>query len=173
MGFFTTRERAELGKSTEASKSTEATVQKIAREPVRRDFAPRRQAVAPDLTGHVGVLMQGVTEKCLQEIDRLVAVLRQRREQLLAESARMQREIIAFASLNQSTMQSTRIISENLAHFVKVPDAPRLAAFGEDSDAAPRDGGAAASVPFSEDGSATGGRAEASEAVGDPRPDLA
>ena len=56
MGFFTTRERAELGKSAEA------TVQARVRNSARRDFAPRQRAVEPDLAGHVGLLMQRVTE---------------------------------------------------------------------------------------------------------------
>jgi len=49
-----------------------------------------------------------------------------RREELLAESARVQRQIIEYAELSQSTVQSTRIIAESLAHFNKVPDAPSM-----------------------------------------------
>jgi len=39
---------------------------------------------------------------------------------------RMCREILAYAKLNQSTMDSTRVISESLASLAKVPDAPAM-----------------------------------------------
>jgi hypothetical protein len=130
MGFFTTRDRAEPGKSVEPR------VEGRVRDGARRDFAPPRRRVAePDLTGHVGVLMQRVTESSLQEIDGLIARLQQRREQLLDENDRVQRQIIAFAQMSQSTMQSTKIISESLAHFIKLPDAPPLGALEADSAA--------------------------------------
>jgi len=116
MGFFTTRERAELGSSIDARP-----------RPVRREFtpaAPRRRAAEPDITGHAGLLVQRVTESSVQEIDSLIAQLRQRRQQVLDETARVQREIIGFAQLSQSTMQSTKIISESLTLFTKGGEAP-------------------------------------------------
>jgi hypothetical protein len=118
MGFFTSRERSELGTSAESR------VQGREREVVRHDFLPRRRpASEPDLTGHVGTLMRRVADSSLQDIDELIAKLQRRREQLLAESERVQREIIEYAKLSQTTMQSTKIIAESLAHFNKVPDA--------------------------------------------------
>src|SRR5712691_8979492 len=86
-------------------------VQGQVRELVRRDFAPRRRPADGDLAGHVGSLMERVAEASLQEIDDLIAELRRRREQLLGESARVQRAIIEYAQLSQSTMQSTNIIT--------------------------------------------------------------
>ncbi len=118
MGFFTTRERSELGKSAEIR------VQGEVRELVRRDFAPRRRPADSDIAGHVGSLMERVAGASLQEIDDLIAELRRRREQLLGESARVQRAIIEYAQLSQSTMQSTKIITESLAYWNKIPDAP-------------------------------------------------
>jgi hypothetical protein len=127
MGFFTSRERGEFGKSAEPRVPEEE------RDVVRHDFAPRprRRPAEPDLTGHVGTLMRRVSDSSLQDIDDLIAKLQRRREQLLAESERVQREIIEYAKLSQTTMQSTKIISESLAHFNKVPDAP----FNKVSDA--------------------------------------
>jgi hypothetical protein len=127
MGFFTSRERGEFGKSVEPRVPEEE------RDVVRHDFAPRprRRPAEPDLTGHVGTLMRRVSDSSLQDIDDLIAKLQRRREQLLAESERVQREIIEYAKLSQTTMQSTKIISESLAHFNKVPDAP----FNKVSDA--------------------------------------
>jgi hypothetical protein len=127
MGFFTSRERGEFGKSVEPRVPEEE------RDVVRHDFAPRprRRPAEPDLTGHVGTLMRRVSDSSLQDIDDLIAKLQRRREQLLAESERVQREIIEYAKLSQTTMQSTKIISESLAHFNKVPDVP----FNKVSDA--------------------------------------
>jgi hypothetical protein len=127
MGFFTSRERGEFGKSVEPRVPEEE------RDVVRHDFAPRprRRPAEPDLTGHVGTLMRRVSDNSLQDIDDLIAKLQRRREQLLAESERVQREIIEYAKLSQTTMQSTKIISESLAHFNKVPDGP----FNKVSDA--------------------------------------
>jgi hypothetical protein len=117
MGFFTTRDRVEAVRSVEARAQA-----KVAPDGIR-DFAPRRRAAEPDLSGHVGVVMQRVTDSSLHEIDTLIARLRQRREQLLEENDRVQRQIVAFAQMSQTTMQSTKIISESLAHFVKRPGA--------------------------------------------------
>jgi len=136
MGFFTSRERGELGKSAEPRLPGRE------REVVRHDFAPRRrpQAAEPDLTNHVGTLMRRVSDSSLRDIDELIDRLQRRREQLLAESERVQREIIEYAKLSQTTMQSTKIISESLAHFNKVPDAPRMSDLADSEDAGRRNG---------------------------------
>jgi hypothetical protein len=122
MSFFTPREHAELGKSAEMRGRGKA------RELVRDEFAPRarRQPAEPDISGHVGTLVNRVAASSVQEIDDLIFRLQQRRQQLLDESARVQRNVIEYAALSQSTMQSTKIISESLALFNKVPDAPRV-----------------------------------------------
>jgi hypothetical protein len=122
MGFFTTRERAELGKSAEMRGQGKA------RELVRQDFAPRvrPRPADPDISGHVGTLVNRVAASSVQEIDDLIVRLRQRREQLINESARVQREILEYAALSQSTMQSTKIIRESLGQFNKVPDPLRV-----------------------------------------------
>jgi peptidoglycan hydrolase CwlO-like protein len=121
MGFFTPRERAELGKSAEMRGQGKA------RELVRHEFTPRaRRPADPDISGHVGTLVNRVAASSVQEIDELIVRLQRRRQQLLDERERVQREILAYTALSQSTMQSTKIISESLAQFNKVPDAPRM-----------------------------------------------
>ena len=132
MSFFTTRERAELGKSAEIR--TERKVRGV----VRDEFAPRRRRPDNDLPGHVDSVMQErpadnnlgghvrsvmrqVTESSLQEIDDLIVALRRRREELLSESAHVQRAVIEYAKLSQSTMKSARIITESLSHLIRVP----------------------------------------------------
>jgi hypothetical protein len=102
MGFFTARERAELGRSVEIG------VEGKGGESVRHDFAPRQRPREDDAAGHLGSLMQRVAKTALQEIDDLIAELRRRRERLLSESARVQREIIEYAKLSQSAVQSTK-----------------------------------------------------------------
>jgi hypothetical protein len=139
MGFFTPRERAELGESLEVRG------QGRVREPLRRDYTPRRTPRSPDaprtpdtarspdaprgpdLAGHVGTLMQRVSETSLREIDELIAMLKRRREKVLTETVRMQRDIVEYAKLNQSTIQSVKVISDSLAHLKGVPDASHTA----------------------------------------------
>ena len=134
MSFFTTRERAELGKSAEIR------MDRKVRDVVRSEFAPRqrspdsdlpghvdsvmRQRPADNLGGHVGSVIQQVTESSLQEIDDLSVVLRRRREELLSESAQVQRAVIEYAKLSQSTMQSVRLITESLSHLNRVSAPP-------------------------------------------------
>src|SRR5262245_58203865 len=156
MSFFT-RERGEHGKSTERSMEREV------RDVVRSEIAPRRSRPDSDLPGHADSVMQQqpadnnlgghvrsvirqVTESSLREIDDLIVVLRRRREELLNESARVERAIIEYAKLSQSTMQSARIITESLSHLNRVP-APREQGeshVGDVSDEEPRDSGSAA-----------------------------
>jgi hypothetical protein len=157
MSFFTTRERAELGKSAEIR------MERKVRDVVRDEFAPRRRRPDNDLPGHVGSvrqqrpadnhiagnvasMLQQVAERSLQEIDDLIVVLRRRREELLNESARVERAVIEYAKLSQSTMQSARIITESLSHLNRVPAPPDKGErhVGNVSDEEPRDSGSAA-----------------------------
>ena len=157
MSFFTTRERVELGKSVEI------TAEEKVREVVRSEFAPRRRRSDNDLAGHVGSVMQQrpadnnlgghvrsvirqVSESSLQEIDDLIVVLQRRREELLSETARVQRAVIEYAKLSQSTMQSARIITESLSHLNKVPAPPHKSEcnVGDISNEEHRDSGGAA-----------------------------
>ena len=107
MGFFTKRERAELDKVTEV----EGEIRDFVRE--RRDTVDDGQHVANRLT----FLIDQVAGSSIQEIDHLSARLQALREQLHEQGERVQREVVEYAALSQSTMQSTRIISENLARW--------------------------------------------------------
>ena len=53
----------------------------------------------------------------VQEIDKLIGELQSLRDMLSNEGARVQREIIQYATLSQSAMQSTKIITESLAQW--------------------------------------------------------
>jgi hypothetical protein len=100
------------------------------REFVRRDVVGRRPAPQePDgraVADNISSLLARVSVSSVQEIDRLISDLQGLRERLAAEAERVQREIVEYASLSQAAMLSTKIISESLNHWKKVPDAPRL-----------------------------------------------
>jgi len=115
MAFFSARRRPELG--------TDIGVEGKDRQSVRQDLAPPQCPRDEDGAGHLSLLMQRVAKTALQEIDELKAELGRRREKLLSESARVQREIIEYAKLSQSAMQSTKIISQRLSSLNKFPDA--------------------------------------------------
>jgi hypothetical protein len=48
----------------------------------------------------------------VREIDNIIVELQTFREKLQSEGARVQREIVEYATLSQSTLQSTKVISE-------------------------------------------------------------
>lgn len=121
MSFFKPREPGDLDKPAETRGRGNA------RDLDQSDFAPRaRRPADADISGHVGTLLNRMAASSMQEIDDLIFRLRQRREQLVSESERVQREIVEYATLSRSTVESTKIISESLAQFHKVPDVPRV-----------------------------------------------
>jgi len=123
MGFFTARERTELGKS-QTGLGAQGRPQEQVRNLVRDDLAARRRpADNLDVAGDVVSPLQRTVATSLLEIDDVIVELRRQREELLSESARMQREISDYAKFNQSTIQSTKIITERLANLRSPPDA--------------------------------------------------
>jgi hypothetical protein len=160
MGFFTAGERAELGKSAE--RGAQGNIRELARD----DFARRRPPAGNDLAGDVGSLTQRLAKTSLREIDDLIVELQRRREELLSESARVQREIVEYAKLSQSTMQSTKIITESLAHWNRVPDAPSMTELHSNEDR--KSGSSEPFGQYSEDHGTFGGQAEATQVPGSP-----
>jgi hypothetical protein len=123
MGMFTTRAPDEAGETM----ATE--VEGEIREFVRRDTAALRRPSANDgdmVANNIGSLLQRVSGQSVQEIDSLIAELQVLRERLQLEGERVRRNIVEYASLSQAAMQSTKIISESLSHWKKVPDAPGI-----------------------------------------------
>jgi hypothetical protein len=118
--------------------------------------------------------MHGVAKTSLDEIDDLIAELRRRREKLLSESARIQREIVQLQAFSQSAVQSTKISTRHLAHFKigtqrlshlkKIADAPAMSPPPVEhvSNEEHREGGAEASPQHGD--RTTGDRVEATEA---------
>jgi hypothetical protein len=115
--------------SAEIDKAGETQVEGEIREFVRRDIATLRRQPESDsemVASNIGTLLQRVAGTSVKEIDKLIAELQTLREMLHNEGARVQREIVEYATLSQAAMQSTRIIAESLTHWKKVPDAPSM-----------------------------------------------
>jgi hypothetical protein len=70
----------------------------------------------------LGSLLERVVGASLQNIDDVILELQVFRERLDKESARMQREIVEYATMSQAAMQSTRIIAESLTSWKKPAD---------------------------------------------------
>jgi adenylosuccinate synthase len=76
------------------------------------------------VANNLNTLLQRVTGTSVQEIDKLITELQMLRDTLQSEAARVQREIVDYASLSQAALQSTKTIAESLTQWKKVPDAP-------------------------------------------------
>jgi cell division septum initiation protein DivIVA len=122
MTFFKRGEPTEFtrAETTDLDKSIESTVETEIREFVRRDVASRSPETENELiTNNISTLLQRVAGSSVAEIDRLTSELHTLRELLQSERSRVQREITQYAHLNQSAMQSTKIISESVANCKK------------------------------------------------------
>jgi hypothetical protein len=123
MGVFKSREI-----SDGETKTADVEVEGEIRDFVRRDVANLRR---PDnesevVANNIGTLLQRVAGSSVQEIDRLISELQRVRDLLTNEGARVQREIVEFATLSQAAMQSTKVISDSLTTWKRVPDAPSM-----------------------------------------------
>ena len=116
------------GEPTDLDKSTEVMEAEI-RELAHRDVVPPRQAPQVDrelVTNDIGALLHRVAGSSVAEIDRLMSELQTLRDLLHSEGARVQRQIAVYAHLNQSVVQSTKIISESLGKFEDQKHSARL-----------------------------------------------
>jgi hypothetical protein len=115
--------------TVEDDKLAETEVEGEIRDFVRRDVATLRRSPENDsemVASNIGTLLQRVAGTSVQEIDRLISELQALRDMLHNEGARVQREIVEYATLSQAAMQSTKIIAESLTHWKRTPDAPSL-----------------------------------------------
>lgn len=92
------------------------------------DAPPRRpENEGTFIAGNISSLLQRVSASSLQEIDALINDLKVMREKLHEDGRRVHRQIVQYASLSQSAMQSTRAITESLGQWKKMgPGAPRI-----------------------------------------------
>ena len=123
MTLFKSRDSSELDKAVESEVEGEI------REFVRRDVATLRRHPESDseiVASNINSQLQRVAGTSIQEIDKLIAELQTLRDRLSTEAARVQREIVEYATLSQAAMQSTKIIAESISSWKKVPDAPSM-----------------------------------------------
>jgi len=123
MGVFKSRE-IDDGETKTADVEVEGEI----RDFVRRDVASLRR---PDnesevVANNIGTLLSRIAGSSVQEIDRLIGELQRVRDLLQNEGTRVQREIVEFATLSQAAMQSTKVISDSLTTWKRVPDAPSM-----------------------------------------------
>jgi hypothetical protein len=114
---------------TDLDKPADTGVEGEIREFVRRDVAGLRRQPENEselVANNIGNLLQRVAGTSVQEIDKLIGELQTLREMLSSEGARVQKEIVEYATLSQAAMQSTRIIAESISHWKKIPDAPSI-----------------------------------------------
>jgi len=123
MTLFKSRDTSEIESAVETEVEGEI------REFVRRDVATLRRHPESDsemVASNINSLLQRVAGTSIQEIDKLIAELQTLRDRLSTEAARVQREIVEYATLSQAAMQSTKIIAESISSWKKVPDAPSM-----------------------------------------------
>ena len=95
---------------------------------VRQDPGADSQLVADNLA----LLLQQVEGTSLREIDYLIAELQTLREKLQIDETRVQRAIVKYTSLSQSTLHSTKVISECLANWKQSSRRPVRGTVGTD-----------------------------------------
>jgi hypothetical protein len=93
------------------------------------------EAESEVVANSIGSLLQRVVGSSVQDIEQLIVELQAMRTSLESEGARVQREIIEYAHLSQSAMQTTKVIAENLAKRKVHTDAPNLSGDDEASAA--------------------------------------
>jgi hypothetical protein len=129
----------------EHEQSAETNVEREIRDFVRRDVVAQpseheqpaetevegeiREFVRRDVATNLGRQPEHESERVASnitsvEIDKLITELETLRDRLQSEAARVQREIVEYASLTQGALQSTKIIAESLTQWRKGPGAP-------------------------------------------------
>jgi hypothetical protein len=98
------------------------------RELVRRESGAIRQSedTSEQATSDLSSLVHRVSGESTREVDHLIDGLNHLRQKLDDDGRRVQREIMEYASLSQSVIQLTKIVSEGMTHVKKEPDAPNI-----------------------------------------------
>jgi hypothetical protein len=86
-------------------------------------FRPLESIDGGTTANNLGTLLDRVSGTSTKEIDNLIGDLQTLRKKLQADSNRIQRDIAEYASLSQSVMQLTKIVSDSVK---KLPDAPNF-----------------------------------------------
>ena len=98
------------------------------RELVRRESSAIRQAGdnSEQAARELASLVQRISGGSTREVDHLINGLTNLRRKLDDAATQIQRDIIEFASLSQSVMQLTKIVSDGVTQVANVPDAPGI-----------------------------------------------
>jgi hypothetical protein len=98
-------------------------------ELVRRQSSTIRQvnSNSEDAARELASMVSRVSGDATREVDDLIGGLSHIRQKLDDEAARIHRDIAEFASLSQSVMQLTNIVSDGMSHVEKVEEAPSIA----------------------------------------------
>jgi hypothetical protein len=98
------------------------------RDLVRRESSAIRQSedTSEQAASELSSLVYRVSGESTREIDHLIDGLKHLRQKLDDDGRRVHREIVEYASLSQSVIQLTKIVSEGMTHVKKVPDAPNI-----------------------------------------------
>ena len=120
MSILKSRELARSGKQAE--------IEGNIRELVRQQSGTIRHSdpAGEQETSDLSSLLRQVSLQSTREVDRLIDDLRRLREKLEEQGNRVQRDIVEYASLSQSVVQLTKIVSEGMTHVKRVPDAPSI-----------------------------------------------
>ena len=108
------------------------------RDLVRRQRSAVRQSNNnyEDAARELASLVNRVSGDATREVDHLIGGLSHVRQKLDDEAARIHHDIVEFASLSQSVMQLTNIVSDGISHVAKVAEAPSIAEENPASDPA-------------------------------------
>lgn len=72
-------------------------------------------------TDRVSMYLRGISETSRDEIDALISDLSVLRQKLVADGSKIEQDLTDFATLNQSVLSLTEIVSESFAQ-VKAPE---------------------------------------------------
>jgi len=94
-----------------------------------RDLARPRSSASRrlDASGEQATsIVRRISLESTRDIDRLMTDLSNMRAKLEAEGNRIQRDILGYASLSQSVVELTKIISDSMANIKKLSDPPSI-----------------------------------------------
>jgi hypothetical protein len=96
---------------------------------VRRQSSAVRQANnnSEEAASELASLVNRVSGDATREVDHLIGGLSHLRQKLGDEAGRIHHDIVEYASLSQSVMQLTNIVSDGMTHVAKVAEAPSIA----------------------------------------------
>jgi hypothetical protein len=99
------------------------------RDLVRQQRSAVRQSNnnSEDAARELASLVNRVSGDATREVDHLIGGLSHVRQKLDDEAARIHHDIVEFASLSQSVVQLTNIVSDGMTHVAKVAEAPGIA----------------------------------------------